>query len=537
MLRWSILFWFCSLLSGVLAGQDFPPTTTVCTEGPFTFMSPLTDGQVYLYQWERSFDGGTSWNATGTGDATLTINSPASGISYRLAYALSPACLADAACRQTTSATRLSVVIPSFSQGLTRCQGDTVFVGSTPLTTGGNHRTVLKTADGTCDSIVSTFLNILPAYEELYLIDLCLGEQFRGRSILADTTFTEHFMTVAGCDSSETYEVSVAFATRPVISGPDRICAGNNASLEVNGAFASYAWSTGNDGDDAPVSAPGTYTLTLTDFNGCTLELSHNLAVTELVIEQANPTSPACPGGSSGTLALVASGDTDLLYSIDGGQSFQQDTIFTNLPAGNYELMVENADGCNVTGSASLTEPPPLNITSSLPPETTIERGDSLPLSLTTDFEVVEYRWNGTSFLSCDDCPNPMAFPMADTQFKVEAIAVGGCSVTDSTMVFVKDNRRFFAPTAFSPNGDDHNDRWQIFAGPRTEAVVGLQIADRWGGIRFQQQTTELPPSEAGWDGTDGTQPLPPGTYIYSATLRYTDGTSQLVRGQITLMR
>jgi gliding motility-associated-like protein len=537
MLRWSVLFWFSYLLTGVLAAQDFSPNTTVCTEGAFTLMSPLTDGQTYLYQWERSFDGGTSWNATGTGDVTLTINSPATGISYRLAYALSPGCLADVACRQTTSGTRFSVAIPAFSQGFTRCQGDTVFVGSTPLTTAGNHRTVLQTADGSCDSIVSTFLNILPTYEELYLIDLCPGAQFRGRNILADTTFTEHFMTVVGCDSSETYEVSVAFATRPVISGPDRICAGENASLEVNGVFASYAWSTGNDGDDAPVSAAGTYTLTLTDFNGCTLELRHDLAVTNLSIDQIIPTSPACPGGSSGNLALVASGDTDLLYSIDGGQSFQLDTIFTDLPAGNYELMVENADGCSVTTSADLTEPPALNLTSSFPPEATIERGDSLSLTLMTDFDVVEYRWNGNSFLSCDDCPNPMAFPLTDTRFQVEAIASGSCSVTDSVLVRVKDNRRFYAPTAFSPNGDDQNDRWQIFTGPRTEAVVGLQIADRWGGIRFQQQATELPPAEAGWDGTDAGQPLPPGTYIYSATLHYTDGSSQMVRGQITLMR
>jgi gliding motility-associated-like protein len=537
MLQWIILFWCCCLLPGVLTAQDFPPNTAVCTEGPYTLMSPLTDGQVYLYQWEHSFDGGTSWSATGTNDAALTISSPTSGVSYHLAYALSPACLADAACRQTTSSTRLSVAIPAFSQGLTRCEGDTAFVGATPLTTPGNHRTVLKTADGACDSVVITFLQILPTYEDLYLIDLCPGEQFRGQAISRDTAYTEYFTTVGGCDSSTTYEISVAFATRPEIMGPERICAGARASLEVVGAFASYAWSTGNDGDDAPVSAPGTYTLTLTDFNGCTLELSHDLAVTELTIDEVTPTSLACPGGSSGTLALAVSGDTDLLYSIDGGQTFQLETTFTDLPAGNYELAVENADGCSVTSSATLMEPPALTLTTALPPETTIERGDSFPLNLTTDFDVTEYRWSGASFLSCNDCPDPMAFPTIDTKFRVEAIAAGGCSVTYSVLVRVKDSRRFYAPTAFSPNGDDQNDRWQIFTGPRTEAIVGLQIADRWGGIRFQQQATELPAVEVGWDGTDQGQLLPPGTYIYSATLRYTDGSHQVVRGQITLMR
>lgn len=537
MFRRPVLFWCFCLCSGFITGQDFPAVTTVCTEGAYLLRSPLTDGQTYQYQWERSFDGGTSWSATGTNQPQLSINSPAAGISYRLAYASDATCLADAACRQTTSATRLTVSIPAFSQGLTRCQGDTVFVGETPLTIAGNHRTVLKTEDGTCDSIVNTFLQLRPAYDELYFIDLCPGEQFRGRTISRDTTFTETFTAASGCDSTETFEVAVAFATRPEISGPDRICAGERASLQVNGAFASYAWSTGNDGDDAPVSAPGLYTLTLTDFNGCTLELSHELAVTELSIDRVEATPPACPGGSTGAMTLVASGDTDLLYSIDGGNRFQQDTGFANLTAGSYELVVENADGCRTTGNAELPDAPPLNFMTDLPDEITIERGDSLPMALETDFAVMEYRWNAAAFLTCTNCPDPVAFPTIDTKFRVEAVAPGGCSVVDSILVRVKDNRRFYAPTAFSPNGDDQNDRWQIFAGPRTEAVLGLQIADRWGGVRYRQTETELPPAEAGWDGTDSGRPLPPGNYVYSAILRFTDGSRQVVKGEITLLR
>lgn len=532
-----VLFWCFCLFSGFIAGQDFPAATTVCTEGAYLLRSPLTDGQSYQYQWERSFDGGTSWSSTGTNQPELSINNPTAGISYRLAYASDATCLADAACRQTTSATRLTISIPTFSQGLTRCQGDTAFVGGTPLTTAGNHRIVLKTADGACDSIVNTFLQLRPAYDELYFVDLCPGEQFRGQAVSQDTTLTETFTAASGCDSTVTFEVAVAFATRPVITGPARICAGESASLQVAGEFSRYAWSTGNDGDDATVTQPGIYRLTLTDFSGCTLELSHDLAVTSLSIDRVDATPPACPGSSTGTIALAASGDTDLLYSIDGGNRFQQDLTFNNLPAGDYEVVAENADGCRATTNTTLPDAPPLNLTTELPNEITIERGDSLPLTLATDFSVVEYRWSGASFLSCDDCPNPVAFPSVDTKFRVAAIAAGGCSVTDSIMVLVKDNRRFYAPTAFSPNGDDRNDRWQIFAGPRTEAVLGLQIADRWGGVRYRQTEAELPPAEAGWDGTDQGQPLPPGNYVYSAILRFTDGSRQVVKGEITLLR
>ncbi len=528
---------FCCCFLASLPGQDFPAITTVCTEGPYTLQSPLPAGSDTVYQWERSFDGGTSWSATGNGAPALIINSPAPGIQYRLAYAANATCLADAACRSLTSPTQLSVNIPSFSQGLTICRGDTIFVGSSALTTPGNHRTVIAATDGTCDSIVMTFLEVLPAYDELFLVDLCPGEQFRGIPIATDTIITEQYTAHSGCDSLVTYEISVAFATRPVITGPARICAGETASLEVAGNFARYAWSTGNDGDDAPVSSPGTYGLTLTDFTGCTLELHHTLAVTDLDIRQVIPAAPACAGGSTGRLDLAAAGDDDLLYSIDGGASFQLDSFFSNLPAGDYPLVVENAEGCRATAAATVPAAPVLQLTMNLPAAATIERGDTLPLSLTTDFEVAEWRWNGRAFLSCSDCPAPVAFPTVDTKFTVEAIAPGGCSVFDSVMVLVNDSRRYYAPTAFSPNGDNNNDQWQIFAGPKAEFISGLQIVDRWGGIRFQQAEPALPPHQATWDGTQAGQPLPPGNYVYSGTLRYTDGSSQRIRGKITLLR
>ncbi|TXF88221.1 T9SS type B sorting domain-containing protein [Neolewinella aurantiaca] len=523
---------------GSLVAQDFPAVTEVCRYGAFSLQSPLTDGVNYAYQWERSFDGGASWSPTGTDAPSLHIPSPNSGVSYRLFYATDTSCLALASCRSVTSATTLMVSIPTFAQGRSICHGDTLFVGATALTSYGNHETVLQTADGNCDSLVRTFLQVLPAYDDRFFIDLCPGDSFRGQVFTADTIIQEFLVASSGCDSTVAYAISIAFPSQPTITGPDQICAGETASLEVAGAFSRYAWSTGNDGDDASVTTPGTYTLTLTDFNGCTLELSHQLSVTELSLEAPTTTQPACPGGSSGAVSVFATGDSDLLYSIDGGESFQPDSLFSGLSAGAYDLVVENIDGCQATGSVVLDDAPQLRISGNLPEELTIERGDSVFASFTSDFAVEEWRWNGQAFASCNDCPDPVLTPFVTTRFIIEAVAAGGCSVQDSVRVNVLDSRRFYAPTAFSPNGDDRNDVWRLFTGPRVEAVTGLQIADRWGGIRYRQ-IADLPPDEAAWDGNqqnDG-QPLPAGTYVWSAGLLFTDGSSRAVRGQITLMR
>lgn len=526
----------CFLLPYLLFAQDFSPTTIVCQEGAFTLTSPLTDGQTYVYQWERSFDGGSSWSSTGSDSPSLLINTPTPGIRYRMLYAADATCLADAACRQATAGTELSVQIPMFSQGLTRCQGDTVIVGNDLIFTAGNHRTIIRTPDG-CDSIVETFLQLLPAYDDLFFVDLCPGENFRGQMIMRDTLITETFTASSGCDSIARYEINVAFSGVEQIEGPDRICDGETPDLRISGQFSRYAWSTGDDGRSATTNGAGTYGLTLTDFSGCQLELSHELNVTTLVVDSLLTTSPACPGGNSGTLRLSVSGDTDLMYSRNGGDNFQLDPTFTDLTAGDYDIVVESSDGCQTRATTTITDAPAINLTSGLPEEMTIERGDSLPFLLETDFTVDRWEWNGSRFLSCDDCPAPVAFPIIDTEFRVSAIAPGGCSVADTVLVRVKDSRRMYAPTAFSPNGDDQNDFWRIFPGPRAEVISELTIADRWGGIRFRQAEAELPPAEARWDGTDQGQPMPPGTYIYSAVVRFSDGKQLPIRGQITLMR
>lgn len=520
-----------------LSAQDFAAETVICRTGTFVLESPLTDGASYHYQWERSFDGGTSWLPNGSDAPQLPITSPAAGIRYRLAYAPDPICLADPDCRQLTGETRLLIDIPTFSQGLTLCAGDTVFVGNQPLTTAGSHETILETPAG-CDSVVTTFLQILPAYNELFFVDLCPGETFRGAAVIRDTVVREAFTAASGCDSTVTFEITVAFGDNPAILGPDRICAGETAELSSPGLYAAYAWTTGADDENTEVSTSGTYTLTLTDFAGCQLTLTHELTVTEVRIDDVITNQPACPGTASGTLSVRASGDEDLLYSTNGGESFGLDTNFAGLATGAYELVVESADGCRAEETVILIDAPELRLTSEVPEELTIERGDSVSLAVLADFPVAGYRWSGRNFISCDNCANPLAYPPFDAVYTVEAVAEGGCSVSRSFRITVNDNRRMYVPTAFSPNNDERNDHWRIFTGPRAEAVLGLQIADRWGGIRYVQPEAELSPADAGWDGRDGAgQELNAGTYLYTATVRFTDGTSKIIGGEITLMR
>ncbi len=92
--------------------------------------------------------------------------------------------------------------------------------------------------------------------------------------------------------------------------------------------------------------SPGNYSLIILDANGC--ELTINVTINGLIAPSATPIevqAVSCFGGNDGALALSNSqgGSGAYLYSIDGG-TFQPDTLFNNLLAGNHILSIQDVN-------------------------------------------------------------------------------------------------------------------------------------------------------------------------------------------------
>jgi gliding motility-associated-like protein len=69
-------------------------------------------------------------------------------------------------------------------------------------------------------------------------------------------------------------------------------------------------------------------------------------------------------------------------------------------------------------------------------------------------------------------------------------------------------NLRFFIPNAFSPNGDELNDRFQPVTAVDLKDYT-LTIYNRWGELIYQSQN-----QHKGWDGMHQGKPVPQGTYV-----------------------
>lgn len=109
----------------------------------------------------------------------------------------------------------------------------------------------------------------------------------------------------------------------------------------------------------------GTYIITLMDENAC----SHDTTVVILTppvlsIDHISVTDVSfCGGYTNGALDISASGGTGLLeFSLDN-VTYQGSSSFTNLGAGDYTVWVRDANGCTVSATATINEPPPVMAT------------------------------------------------------------------------------------------------------------------------------------------------------------------------------
>src|SRR6185295_15645078 len=101
--------------------------------------------------------------------------------------------------------------------------------------------------------------------------------------------------------------------------------------------------------------AAGTYTVTVTDNNGCTATCTSVVTEASSIIATCSATPVSCFGGSNGTASVTASGGTPG-YSYLWSNAAVTSSI-GGLTAGTYTVTVTDANGCTATCESEVTEP------------------------------------------------------------------------------------------------------------------------------------------------------------------------------------
>lgn len=105
----------------------------------------------------------------------------------------------------------------------------------------------------------------------------------------------------------------------------------------------------------------GTYFLFVTDGNNCMVQGTATVNQAPPLAFNSNIIDLVCNGDNSGVVQIAASGGTGTYsYSLDNGANFQASETFVNLAAGTYDVVLEDAAGCQITGQVTVNEPAPL---------------------------------------------------------------------------------------------------------------------------------------------------------------------------------
>jgi len=137
----------------------------------------------------------------------------------------------------------------------------------------------------------------------------------------------------------------------PTITEPT-CYSGTNASLALTTSGGtpsySYIWSNGRFTPYIDNVNAGTYSVQISDGNGCIKQVSFDVPQpVQITIENANITDPSCFGFTDGQIAFSTLGGIgDLEYSVDGGNTFISTSLAPNVSAGQHSLVVRDNNNC-----------------------------------------------------------------------------------------------------------------------------------------------------------------------------------------------
>ncbi len=335
-----------------------------------------------------------------------------------------------------------------------------------------------------------------------------------------DISYTLTVTDANGCTATDVMNVSVLPSPSASVSPDVEICIGQSTQLTASGGVT-YSWSPIIAMDD-PNSAtptvapfqPTTYTVTVTDANGCSDSESVTVSIFT-VAAFASPDGTVCLGDS---LLLAATNGTTFSWAPQTGLSNPGNQSTYALPSENitYVVTATSATGCDATDSVevAVVQNPVASFTADFVPTCEGVRGRFTNTSTGAN----RYRWNfsvppGASLDT--DIEIYFANGQGPTVTLYSVLQGSGCRdsiIQDfSGQFFSNDSVDVFWPNVITPNNDGLNDCFRPgFIGEFSDCYE-LIVYNRWGALIFESIGTGNC-----WDGrTKAGALMPEGTYYF----------------------
>ena len=370
-------------------------------------------------------------------------------------------------------------------------------------------------------------------------------------------TYTFTIVSPNGCPRPIPVDVTANFVKPLVNAFVDELLDCNTTSLTINtvgtsiGPIYTYAWSTsggnivsGANGLSPVVNEAGQYNFVVSNnINGC------KDSVTVLV--ENDPIVPTafdllvqdirCFGEDNGVITVnsIIGGTKPFTFSLDGGTGTPSNQ-YTGLTAGNYTLLLEDANGCVLDTTVSISEPSQLLV--ELGDDVTVQLGEEATVTaqIANETPLQSITWNYAP--NCDSlaaqCLEFTYLPLQSYRHEITLLDTNGCVARDRVNVIVRKDRLVYVPNVFNPSSSDPlNGLLMIQGGTGVVKVHQWQIYDRWGDAVFSVKDF-LPNDPAyAWDGKINGDDGHAAVYVWFAEIEFLDGQIELFEGDVTIMR
>ncbi len=429
----------------------------------------------------------------------------------------------DATCDLSNGSASVSVLVGTapfsylWNTGATTAQIDNL--------TAGTYSVVVTDANG-CAGSGSVVIDNLPAPDVDAGInrEICLGDEVtlvanvvsggttpfsyqwnngagNGVSVTVSpastTTYTVTVTDINGCMDSD--QVTVIVHPNPTVSfsKTDATCGASNGSATATPANGSapyaYQWS-GGLGTSATISnvPSGTYTVLVTDNNGCQISGSVTIEDINGPTVTASPDVEICFGESTTLTAMAQGGTLPYSYAWSNGAGSGSSVSVSPNTTTTYTVTVTDQNGCVATDQVVVTVNPAVSV--NLGPDKDLCADGCLVLNgsnITGGTGPFTYAWStGETSSSIVVCP------LGTTTYTLNITDAKGCTATDDITIIVHPN--------------------PVVTLVKTDASCGAS-----NGTATASTTGGTPPYSYAWsNGAAGAVNvnLAPGTYVVTVT-------------------
>ncbi|MEO5570880.1 MAG: choice-of-anchor L domain-containing protein [Bacteroidia bacterium] len=322
----------------------------------------------------------------------------------------------------------------------------------------------------------------------------------------------------------------------PAITGNNIICDGSSATFNA-GSYSGYSWSTGQSMQNISVSTAGSYTVTVTDGNGCINSTSRTLIVNQTPVAAfTNDTSLTCaePIIHFFDNSIYPAGSSFVWDFGDGSQSTEVNPAHTYTIAGTYpiNLIITSQFGCTGTITQN-TEIQffPLPVAEFKADHATASVFNSNFNLVDLSQNAVSWNWNfGDGATAAEQNPRHNYDDIGKFKILLTVTNIAGCVSRYEQDILVTP---FFVPNSFTPNGDGLNEEFFDPGYVMDVAAYSMTIWNRWG-----QKIFDVDNAKETWNGFDRNgNAVQQGSYVYQINVLTKSNKKYSYQGTVMVLR